>query len=411
MRNRFKNKYFRLWLTLFLVGVALITFHYVISNMGDISGAINTIGNILFPFLLGGVLAYLLCPVYNFTVKFTYHHSISMFKSKRRTLNFARIMGSIASILIICFVVGGVLWMIIPELIRSVSNIIASAPENLSKIRALIEMNLTKGSLSFAEKSIREALNQLQYKVVSWSKEGIVDSLDIYIQKITEGVLFTFKTILNVLVSVIVAVYLLNGKEVFLAQSKKIVIAKFSEETRNKIFDFFTFTNKTFGGFINGKIIDSIIIGILTYITMNIIGLPYPLLISAIIGITNIIPFFGPFIGAIPSAIIILTVDPIQAVYFALMILVIQQLDGNVIGPKILGGTVGLPSFWIMFAIIIGGGLFGFIGMVLGVPVFAIIYYYFSRHIVAKLDEKNMPSNTEAYQNFDKYNIDKEDIL
>lgn len=411
MRNRFKNKYFRLWLTLFLVGISLITFHYVISNMGDISGAINTIGNILFPFLLGGVLAYLLCPVYNFTVKFTYRHSISMFKTKRRTLNFARIMGSIASILILCFVVGGVLWMIIPELIRSVSNIIASAPENLNKIRTLIELELSKGSLSFAEKSIRDALNQLQYKVVSWSKEGIVDSLDVYIQKITEGVLFTFKTILNVLVSVIIAVYLLNGKEVFLAQSKKIVIAKFSEETRNKIFDFFTFTNKTFGGFINGKIIDSIIIGILTYITMNIIGLPYPLLISAIIGITNIIPFFGPFIGAIPSAIIILTVDPIQAVYFALMILVIQQLDGNVIGPKILGGTVGLPSFWIMFAIIIGGGLFGFIGMVLGVPVFAIIYYYFSRHIVAKLDEKNMPSDTNAYQNFDKYNIDKEDIL
>ena len=144
---------------------------------------------------------------------------------------------------------------------------------------------------------------------------------------------------------------------------------------------------------------------------MNIIGLPYPLLISAIIGITNIIPFFGPFIGAIPSAIIILTVDPLQAVYFAIMILVIQQLDGNIIGPKILGGTVGLPSFWIMFAIIIGGGLFGFVGMVLGVPVFAIIYYYFRRHIEFKLNEKNMPSDTKAYQNFDKYDIKKEEIL
>ena len=411
MRNRFRNKYFRLWLTLILVGVALITFHYIISNMGDISGAINTVGDILFPFLLGGVLAYLLCPVYNFTVKFTYHHSLSMFKTKRRTLNFARIIGSVASILILCLVVGGVLWMIIPELIRSVSNIIESAPTNLNKIRTWIEMELSKGSLPFAEHSIRDALNQLQYKVVMWSKEGIVDSLDIYIQKITEGVLFTFRTILKVLVSIIVAVYLLNGKEIFLAQSKKVIIAKFSEENKDKIFDFFTFTNKTFGGFINGKIIDSIIIGILTYITMNIIGLSYPLLISAIIGITNIIPFFGPFIGAIPSAIIILTVDPLQAVYFAIMILVIQQLDGNVIGPKILGGTVGLPSFWIMFAIIIGGGLFGFIGMVLGVPVFAIIYYYFRRHIEFKLNEKNMPSDTKAYQNFDKYDIKKEEIL
>lgn len=411
MRNRFKSKYFRLWLTLFLVGVALITFHYAISNMGDISGAIDTAGNILFPFLLGGVLAYLLCPVYNFVVRLAYHHSLPMFKTKISTLRCARVIASVASIVLLFAVVGGVLWMIIPELIKSLTNIIESAPANLGKLRTFFESQLERGELAFAADSIRTGFDQLQSKVVTWSKEGIMDSLDIYLQKITEGVLFTFKTILNVLVSVIVAVYLLNGKELFLAQSKKIVIAKFSEETAGKIFDFFAFSNKTFGGFINGKIIDSAIIGVLTYISMYIIGLPYALLVSAIVGITNIIPFFGPFIGAVPGVIIILTVSPMQALYFALMILVIQQLDGNVIGPRILGGTVGLPSFWVMFAIIIGGGLFGFIGMVLGVPVFAIIYYYLSRHIEEKLEEKDMPSETKAYQHYDKYKIDRDDIL
>lgn len=411
MRNRFKSKYFRLWLTLFLVGIALISFHYAISNMGDISGAINTIGNILFPFLLGGVLAYLLCPVYNFVVRFTYHHSLSMFKTEICTLRFARVIASIASIVLLFAVVGGVMWMIIPELIKSLTNIIESAPANLNKLRIFFESQLERGELAFAADSIRAGFDQLQSKVVAWSKEGITDSMDVYLQKITEGVLFTFKTILNVLVAVIVAVYLLNGKEIFLAQSKKLVIAKFSQESAAKIFDFFTFSNKTFGGFINGKIIDSAIIGVLTYISMYIIGLPYALLVSAIVGITNIIPFFGPFIGAVPGVIIILTVSPMQALYFAIMILVIQQLDGNVIGPKVLGGTVGLPSFWVMFAIIIGGGLFGFIGMVLGVPVFAIIYYYLSGHINEKLEEKNMPTDTKAYQHYDKYRIKRDEII
>lgn len=379
--------------------------------MDTISGAFNRLGAILFPFLLGGVLAYLLCPVYNFVVRITYHGSLSMFKTKPSTLKFARVIGSIASILFLITIVGGVLWMIIPELIKSIINIIESAPANINELRKFLEMKISQGELAFMGEPLKQGLNNLQGRVVQWSKEGLVDGLDVYLQKITEGVLLTFKTILNIVVAVIVAIYLLNGKELFKAQFKKIIIARFPEDRSRSIFNFFNFCNKTFGGFINGKIIDSAIIGVLCYISMIVIDLPYPLLVSAIVGITNIIPFFGPFIGAVPGLFIILTVNPLQAVYFAIMILVIQQLDGNVIGPKILGGTVGLPSFWVMFAIILGGGLFGFLGMVLGVPVFAIIYYYYRLHVENRLMIKGHPVDTREYQSFDKYKIKRKEIL
>ncbi|XVG96304.1 AI-2E family transporter [Eubacteriales bacterium KG127] len=411
MRDKFKSKYFRLWLTYFLVGVSLIGFNYIISNMDTILGLLDRLGAILFPFLLGGVLAYLLCPVYNFVVRISYHGSLAMFKTKAGTLKFARVIGSIASIFFLITVVGGVLWMIIPELIKSIINIIESAPANINELKKILEMKISEGELAFMGEPLRQGLNNFQERVVQWSKDGLIDGLDVYLKKITEGVLLTFKTILNIVVAVIVAVYLLNGKELFKAQFKKIIIARFSETKSESIFSFFNFCNKTFGGFINGKIIDSAIIGALCYVSMIVIGLPYPLLVSAIVGITNIIPFFGPFIGAVPGLFIILTVNPLQAVYFAIMILVIQQLDGNVIGPKILGGTVGLPSFWVMFAIILGGGLFGFIGMVLGVPVFAIIYYYYRLHVENRLMIKDHPVDTREYQNFDKYNIKRKELL
>jgi predicted PurR-regulated permease PerM len=185
----------------------------------------------------------------------------------------------------------------------------------------------------------------------------------------------------------------------------------FPEKKASDIFEFGNQVNNTFGGFINGKIIDSIIIGILCFIGMTILNMPLAVLISVIVGITNIIPFFGPFIGAIPSGILLLFVDPVSALKFAVWILVLQQIDGNIIGPRILGKATKLASFWVMFAILVGGGLFGFIGMVLGVPTMAIIYIYVARMINNKLKKKDMTINTLVYENFDKYKIDKEEVF
>ena len=172
-----------------------------------------------------------------------------------------------------------------------------------------------------------------------------------------------------------------------------------------------TVADKSFGGFISAKILDSIIIGIICFFSMAMLGMPYYPLISLIVGVTNVIPFFGPFIGAVPSGIILLIIEPMSAVKFAVMVLVLQQVDGNIIGPKILGKSTKLASFWVMFAIIVSGGLFGFVGMVLGVPVFAVLYTYIRRAVNGRLREKAMPTDTLLYEDFGKYNIEKEDLF
>jgi len=195
----------------------------------------------------------------------------------------------------------------------------------------------------------------------------------------------------------VIAIYMLLSKEKFLAQSKKVMVALFPEKRCNRILEVARRTNRIFSGFVLGKIIDSAIIGIICYIVMSIIRLPYPMLISVIVGVTNVIPFFGPLIGAIPSAFLILLIDPLQCVIFIAFIVILQQFDGNILGPRILGDSVGLSSFWILISITVFSGIFGFAGMVLGVPVFAVMYMLLSDLVSRKLKEKGQPLQTEIY--------------
>ena len=195
----------------------------------------------------------------------------------------------------------------------------------------------------------------------------------------------------------IISIYLLIDKEKFFALGKKVTASLFNEKHTRVILDLAKRTNLTFGRFIGGKIVDSAIIGVLTFIILTIFKMPYVLLISVIIGITNVIPFFGPFIGAIPSAIIILFVSPIQAIWFLVIVLVIQQVDGNIIGPKILGDSIGISAFWILFSILVAGKLFGLVGMIIGVPMFALIYSIIKDVIEARLKYKGLPIETKNY--------------
>ena len=161
------------------------------------------------------------------------------------------------------------------------------------------------------------------------------------------------------------------------------------------------YIHKVFGGFIIGKIVDSIIIGILCFLGLSVMNMPYTLLVSVIVGVTNVIPFFGPFIGAIPSALLILLVSPIQCLYFLIFILVLQQFDGNILGPKILGDTTGISSFWVLFSILLFGGLLGFVGMIVGVPIFAVFYRLLGDFINGLLEKKDLPVQTSQYDNLE----------
>lgn len=224
---------------------------------------------------------------------------------------------------------------------------------------------------------------------------------------IFNGVIGTGVLIKNLFVGIVIAVYLLAGKEVFFAQTKKILFTLLPVKAGNRIIAVTRQSHKVFGGFIIGKLIDSFIIFLLCLLGMVFLKMPFALLISVIIGITNVVPFFGPIIGAIPCGLLVLMVDPLKCLYFVIFILALQQFDGNILGPIILGDSTGLSSFWVIFAILISGGVFGFAGMVIGVPAFAVIYTLISEYCNGKLKRHELPNNTEMYMNLKQ--IDEDD--
>ena len=210
----------------------------------------------------------------------------------------------------------------------------------------------------------------------------------------------------NFIIGIIISIYLLSSKELFCAQAKKITYALLREERANNLINNMRFANKTFGGFLIGKILDSFIIGILCFIGTSVLKIPYALLISVIVGVTNIIPFFGPYLGAIPCALILIMINPIKCVVFLIFVLVLQQFDGNVLGPKILGNSTGLSSFWVIFSITVFGGLFGVLGMFVGVPVFAVIYAAIKTFVSQRLVKKNLPADTNYYMQNDYHSAE-----
>lgn len=409
--RRIQDRYVKLGLTVFAAGAALIVLYQVIVHFDKVQEGLSVIRDILSPFIFGLVMAYLLCPVYNTVVRRMYHVLKDRLPRRKMALRWARVMGTIMAMLTLTGIVGGLFALVLPETVRSILGLIQMLPDRLTDLIEWGENTFTADRYPEAAQAIEVLIKKFRDTFMEWTENDLMPMVGEYMAQISMGVYITLRTLLNLLIGIIVCVYFLNSKELFKAQTKKLISATMNKEKSDEIFEFAYFTNRTFGGFVNGKLIDSLIIGILCFILMTIFKLPYTILVSTIVGVTNFIPFFGPFIGAIPSALIICLASPVKALYFLLLVLGLQQFDGNILGPKILGGTTGLSSFWVMFAIIVGGGLFGFTGMVLGVPVFAVIYYYFSRYIKKRLARKNLPTETVEYEEFNKYDINRKDVL
>ena len=410
MKRLLENKHARLMFMIFIVGALLIIFNQIVGNYESFSEGVGTIKTIISPFIYGFVMAYLLSPIYNATVRGLYKLLGKYFKNKQRLFSFCKLVASVVAVVCLIGAVAGLIALIVPQVIESLTGILKSLPQRLTQLSALFNDITSKMDNKRLAMKMSEIYAQVQTNLIELAQTKLLPGMGTLVGQVSTQVILTLKTMMNVMIGVMACVYMLNSKERFQGQFKKVILATLPKEKAEALFDFAKFTNRTFGGFINGKIIDSIIIGIICFILMEIFGFPYPILISAIIGITNVIPFFGPFIGAIPAAIIILLVSPIHALYFLVLIFVLQQVDGNIIGPAILGNTTGIASFWVLFSIVIGGGLFGFIGMVLGVPVFAIIYYYFSRSINKRLEAKGLEFRTDSYEDLNKYKIDKEEL-
>ena len=395
----FKNQRFliKFSLCMFLVIICSIIIFFIILRSENIFNLFGKIAKILEPIIMGLIFAYLLNPAVKFFYKkisFVLPDKYNDNKKAQKFANSLSITFTMIIVILIFYILGN---MIIPEVYNSLYGLAISLPDQLDEFTVRIH------ELTQADNEIAAILETVITKgteyVQNWIQNDILPQLNSLISSLTSGVIGFVKSLLNVIVGFIVSVYVLSSKDSFCGQTKKIIYAIIKPDYANIFLTTVRKSNEIFIGFISGKIIDSIIIGLLCFIAMTVLGLPYPLLISLIVGVTNVIPFFGPFIGAIPSIILILLTSPIQALYFAILVLVLQQLDGNIIGPKILGDSTGLSAFWVIFSILIGGGLFGFAGMLMGVPTFAVIYYVVGLLINHLLKKKGLDTQTSNYVN------------
>lgn len=402
MRIKFDEKQIKWGITAFLVILCSIIVFFVIYRFNDVHNVAGVCTSILMPFIIGLVMAYLLCPIYNFVVRGTYALFQRGGRRFSRALTVSKGIGTLVAVAALLVVVAGILWMIIPGLVESVIKIIDVLPASMESLKEWLDVKLV--NVPAAKDMVDSWINNFTDNAIKFVTETVLPEYSSIATRISEGVIGVLNIVKNFFIAIIICMYFLNSKDTFAAQIKKLILATCKESTANEILTGAKFTNKTFGGFINGKIIDSLIIGIICFVVMSIFGWEYTLLISCIIGITNIIPFFGPFIGAVPSALLLLMVDHRQCIYFVIFILILQQFDGNILGPKILGDSTGLASFWVLFAVLVGGGLFGFIGMVVGIPVFAVIYTYISRAINRRLEKRGLATETSEYK-IDSYSM------
>lgn len=403
MKNQDFKKYLYYGITAVAVIAVCILFWYCVQNWSTVYKVIRMILGIVAPIIYGAVLAYLLSPVYNRMNTFMKRKLTGVWKEEKHIVGFSKACATAVSLILVIAVVASLFQMLIPQMIESILGIRESLPLYLQNLYAWIQKVL-------ADNPDIEAivLNNLQSGVTfveNWLEQSFttidITRLGEVLTGISSGVFNLIVFVKNWLIGLIVMVYLLNIKDLLTAQSKKFVYGCFSLKWANALIEEMRFVHQMFGGFIIGKLVDSLIIGIICFVFTSLMNTPYALLVSVIVGVTNIIPFFGPFIGAIPSGFLVLLVSPIKCLYFLIFILLLQQFDGNILGPKILGNSTGLSSFWVLFSILLFGGLFGFVGMIVAVPAFAVIYDLIARYINHSLKGKALSQDTDDYRGLD----------
>ena len=397
---QFKLKtYFMKGFTYFLVIVACIVCYFAFLRIDDIAKFLKEVATILQPIIMGLVFAYLLNPMVKMIERNLIPVLDEKIKNEKKVRSLARNIGVFTSILITLAVVVLLLNMVLPELYESIRDMIISLPGQMNDAMEYLEAHAIKDSAISG--TLNTVLENAAASLETWLRTDLISQVNQMMSSLTSGVISFFETLFNIVIGLIVSVYVLTSKEKFIGQCKKATYALFQKDRANLILQVTRKSNEIFGGFVIGKIIDSIIIGIICFVVLSLLKMPYTLLVSVVVGVTNVIPFFGPFIGAVPSIILILLAEPIKGLYFMIFILLLQQFDGNILGPKILGNSTGLSAFWVVFSILLGGGMFGFVGMVMGVPTFAVFYYLVEMFLNQKLQKKKLPSSSDAFEKVD----------
>jgi len=396
MKPERDNRYVKWGLTAFLVIFASILLVVIFTNLPGFFNVMDSLGRILSPLIYGIVFAFLMNPL----VRFAEKRLLPLLSKKKKkkpdsARRLSRGLSIVFALIFAILIVYAFFSMLLPQLYDSIKGIVKSAPTYYASIEKWVQNILENNPdiRTYADTALQKAYDYIN----NWVNTSLLSDMQKILTTLTTSIVAVIKTIANLLIGLVASVYILWSKDSFQSQAKKMVVAIFHPGAADHLMWIGRETNKIFNDFVIGKIIDSAIIGVLCYLGMLILKLPYPALVATIVGVTNVIPFFGPIIGAVPSALLILLVNPLQSFYFIIFVIILQQIDGNVIGPKILGNTVGISGFWVLISITLATSLFGFTGMILGVPVFAVIYLLISDAVSSALRRKQRTTVTADY--------------
>ena len=386
-----KNKNRLLFIAAATAVICLVTMLFY--SPGMISAPFGTVISILTPFLVGLVIAYLLLPM-----TLIFERKLRKIGGKKaQTAAWPRTVAAFLALFLMIIILVIILLLVLPQLITSISNIVSSLPDAAERFRTWLS-NLSKGSDSKFIRSISDSVQAGSQKLQEYLRTSMLPALQSAIPDVTSGFMGLVGLVGNFFIGCIVSIYLLCSWERFMTQARLLLYSIVPKKASDWIMKEVRFTDRMFSGFIIGKLLDSFIVGVLCFVVSVICRFPYAALVSVIVGVTNLIPFFGPYIGIVPSVILILTESPLKAVIFLVVVLILEQIDGNVIGPKILGNKLGLNSFWILFSILFFGGLWGLPGMLAGAPIFAVLYDLIRRAVYTGLDRNGQEEMKNSYK-------------
>ena len=399
-----EKRYISMGIVFFCVFLACLAVYYLLFHMETVIDVLKSLKKILVPVIDGMLIAYFVTPFLNMLEgRLVIPLWIKCGKKvNRKTKNVIRGISILLSFGIVIFIIYVILSLIIPQVVDSIRYISTRLTTYRDSLLVFVEEVLSNNPLIEEQaknmlENMAEELNVMFNKYMNLKSLSDLTQLPFF-QSLLKNVVSFIVGVWHFIIGFIISIYMLFSKETFSAQVKKITYSLFSEPTANRIIMEARNANRIFSGFFSGKLLDSLIIGVLCFICVTLLKMPFPVLVSVIVGVTNMIPFFGPFLGAIPSVILIFVEDPSKCMTFLVFILILQQFDGNILGPKILGDSTGLPGFWVIFAITLFGGMWGIPGMFFGVPIFAVIYDAIRRLTLARVKDKDLPMDTNKYR-------------
>ena len=404
MRYKWDKKYLYWGITAFCVIAAATIFNLAVSNYQVFIDVISKIVGALMPVFYGFVIAYLLCPIANFFEKKLFmrivarksHGDIISDNGTIKKKKVCRAVSVLIAMLIFFLAIAGIIIIVLPQLIDTVTKIV-------NNMQGYIDTTTNWANSAFAQwpevqDAVTDVITNFSKYVMDFLKDWALPQMNDIMATVSNGIMTIISVFLNVFFGIVIAVYFLYNRELFGAQVKKVLYGFIKPKYSNTIIRNFREIHRTFGGFLSGKLIESFLLMMLYFIVLTVFNFPYAMLCSVIMGIFNIIPVFGAFIGAVPCALLILLDDPIYCLYFVIVVCVAQQIDGNIIGPKVLGESTGLSSFWVIFALLVGQGLIGIWGLIIGIPIFAVVYSIFRSRVGRKLEKKGLPSDSNVYR-------------